>query len=163
MAQDTLKSLPEEAPPAPASICSYHLSSVAGQVQEKQLPALIEKLVNKLRKAEQVHRPQFAAVQPCNMASWEQLPISCLTLSPSFTLSLLEEKMDEVVAVPAPPPVAEVILGRVGPTHLVALPLQQRRHDFLGLRRVGDDSSCRHFYMRVSAQKVWQTSASRGF
>ncbi|CAE7199044.1 unnamed protein product [Symbiodinium sp. CCMP2592] len=43
MAQDTLKSLPEE-------------------VQEKQLPALIEKLVNKLRKAEQEKMDEVVAV-----------------------------------------------------------------------------------------------------
>ena len=76
---------------------------MAGKVQEKQLPALIEKLVNKLRKAEQVHSLLLRKRQG--------------SLGAAHRLSLLEEKMEEVVAVPAPPPVAEVILGRVGPIH----------------------------------------------
>ena len=73
------------------------------QVREKQLPALTEKLVTKLKKAEQARPPIGTGVAALN--PWQAWTF----------VQMLQEKLAEAASalakVPAPPPVSE-ILGR---------------------------------------------------
>ena len=108
MAQDTLKSLPEEAVARGVAAANLTIHAEC-QVQEKQLPALIEKLVNKLRKAEQVRKPANTRSVCRFRNALAEYHGTC------------QAKLDEAAAkVPAPPPEeeAEVTLSKIGPSEL---------------------------------------------